>query len=384
LAINITDGKLYYKDSGGTVQVLATKGGVGSSTTTQVLYNSSGLVVGSANMVFDGSTLTTLNSAYTGTLTGGTGIVNLGSGQFYKDANGNVGIGTIPSTWNSNYSKSIQVGTQGAYIAGNTASYSGGTYAWFGNNGYLDSSAVFRYTASTSACQYSQIANQHIWSYAASGTAGNAIAFTEAMRIDSSGNLLVGTTSVPTVSSVSGNNFNVSNTANNGAWSVFQSTGATNNRGIAISYPNAAPNNAFNEFIFCRDSTNTRFAVLSNGGIDNFSGNNTNLSDERTKTNIELSSNYLNKICAIPVKLFNYKDETEGEQKTLGVVAQDVEAVAPEFVSNNSRLNDMPKDGVPLKSIYTTDMMFGMMKAIQELNAKVDAQAVEIATLKAK
>jgi hypothetical protein len=32
--------------------------------------------------------------AYSTTLTGGTGIVNLGSGQFYKDASGNVGIGT--------------------------------------------------------------------------------------------------------------------------------------------------------------------------------------------------------------------------------------------------------------------------------------------------
>jgi hypothetical protein len=32
--------------------------------------------------------------SYTGTLTGGTGVVNLGSGQFYKDVSGNVGIGT--------------------------------------------------------------------------------------------------------------------------------------------------------------------------------------------------------------------------------------------------------------------------------------------------
>ena len=98
LAINTADGKLFYKDSAGAVQVIGTKGGVGSSSTTQVLYNSSGLVVGSANMVFDGSTLTTLNSAYTGTLTGGTGVVNLGSGQFYKDASGNVGIGTSSPT----------------------------------------------------------------------------------------------------------------------------------------------------------------------------------------------------------------------------------------------------------------------------------------------
>jgi hypothetical protein len=32
--------------------------------------------------------------AYTGTLTGGTGVINIGSGQLYKDASGNVGIGT--------------------------------------------------------------------------------------------------------------------------------------------------------------------------------------------------------------------------------------------------------------------------------------------------
>ena len=59
LAINTADGKLFYKDSGGAVQVLGTKGGVGSSTTTQVLYNSSGLVVGSANLTFDGTKLST-------------------------------------------------------------------------------------------------------------------------------------------------------------------------------------------------------------------------------------------------------------------------------------------------------------------------------------
>ncbi len=36
--------------------------------------------------------------SYNSTLTGGTGIVNLGSGQFYKDTSGNIGIGTISPT----------------------------------------------------------------------------------------------------------------------------------------------------------------------------------------------------------------------------------------------------------------------------------------------
>ena len=73
LAINTADGKLFYKDSAGVVQVIGTKGGVGSSTTTQVLYNSSGLVVGSANMTFNGTTLTLANDASISGLTVGKG-----------------------------------------------------------------------------------------------------------------------------------------------------------------------------------------------------------------------------------------------------------------------------------------------------------------------
>ncbi len=38
--------------------------------------------------------LPSTNPNYTGSLTGGAGVVNLGSGQFYKDASGNVGVGT--------------------------------------------------------------------------------------------------------------------------------------------------------------------------------------------------------------------------------------------------------------------------------------------------
>jgi hypothetical protein len=58
LALNITDGKLFYKDNGGVVQVLGTKGGVGSSSNTQVLFNSSGLVTGASGLTWDGSFLT--------------------------------------------------------------------------------------------------------------------------------------------------------------------------------------------------------------------------------------------------------------------------------------------------------------------------------------
>ena len=66
LAINITDGKLYYEDNTGAVQVIATKGaGTIGGSTTQIQYNNAGALAGNAAMVFNSATstttLTTLN-----------------------------------------------------------------------------------------------------------------------------------------------------------------------------------------------------------------------------------------------------------------------------------------------------------------------------------
>jgi hypothetical protein len=70
LAINITDGKLYYKSNAGVVTLLAgaTAGPAGGSNT-QVQFNSSGALAGSANMTFDGTTLTVAGLSNTGNTT---------------------------------------------------------------------------------------------------------------------------------------------------------------------------------------------------------------------------------------------------------------------------------------------------------------------------
>lgn len=68
LAINYADGKLFYKDSSNVVQVLATKGsGTIGGSTTQVQYNLSGALAGSANMTFNGTTLTVAGFSNSGT-----------------------------------------------------------------------------------------------------------------------------------------------------------------------------------------------------------------------------------------------------------------------------------------------------------------------------
>jgi hypothetical protein len=64
------------------------------------------------------------------------------------------------------------------------------------NNAYNSGVGAWKYgKSSTSATMYQQVAGQHQFYTAPSGTAGNAITFTQAMTLDASGNLLVGATS---------------------------------------------------------------------------------------------------------------------------------------------------------------------------------------------
>jgi hypothetical protein len=105
LAINITDGKLYYKDNGGVVQVLATKGaGTIGGSTTQIQYNNAGALAGNAAMTFNSgtntTTLTTLNLTNAlGAIYGGTAQSAYTQGDvLYASATNTLsklGIGTV-------------------------------------------------------------------------------------------------------------------------------------------------------------------------------------------------------------------------------------------------------------------------------------------------
>jgi len=106
------------------------------------------------------------------------------------------------------------------------------------------------------------------------------------------------------------------------------------------------------------------------------------LSDERLKKDIQLSGNYLDKLCAIPVKTFLFNDQTD-QELNLGVIAQDVLAAAPELVDKDG-WGEKASDGTPYMAIYETDLKYAMLKAIQELKTLVDAQAAEITALKEK
>jgi hypothetical protein len=104
------------------------------------------------------------------------------------DSAGNLGLGVTPSAWDAiiqafEFKNSAYIGGQTntvpAFYAGANAFYSGG--GW-------------KYKTTNPATNYITSNGQHQWFNAASGTAGNAITFTQAMTLDASGNLTIGGT----------------------------------------------------------------------------------------------------------------------------------------------------------------------------------------------
>lgn len=211
--------------------------------------------------------------------------------------------------------------------------------------------------------------------------AADTIAFAEggveSARIDSSGNLLVGAAS--RFSGFAADNKLYVESSTGDYICHFRST-QTTPYGPAISF-STAPNNTTSRFFDCRDSSAERFSVRANGGIYNYQANNANLSDRREKTNFAPAGEYLSKICAIPVQTFNYIDQNleEDPGTTLGVVAQDVQAVAPELVSESDwGTEEEPKMRL---SIYQTDLQYALMKCIQEQQALITSLTARIAAL---
>ncbi len=111
---------------------------------------------------------------------GGIVLAQDGVGQAWLNTSGNLGLGVTPSAWS--VGKAIEVGAVGNSIWGN-----GAANIRVLSNAYYD--GAFKYATSAAASQYTQDGGTHAWSVAASGTAGNAITFTQAMTLDASGNL---------------------------------------------------------------------------------------------------------------------------------------------------------------------------------------------------
>jgi hypothetical protein len=105
------------------------------------------------------------------------------------DSSGNVGIGTTPSAWNS-LMNATQIGAAASFWGSTNTSVAAMTA-----NAYYNSAGDYIYINTDEASQYIQVDGTHSWLNAPSGTAGNAVTFTQAMTLDASGNVGIGTSS---------------------------------------------------------------------------------------------------------------------------------------------------------------------------------------------
>ena len=296
-----------------------------------------------------------------------TDTTNIGNGTLITDSNGNVLIGASSVSGFDPDADNLIIGN-GSGNNGLTI-YSGATNICTMNfaNGNSGSSIY------AGGINYNHSANRMSF-YTINGS--------ERMVIDPEGYLQAHT---GTGRLTSANYHSFRSATNSTTWVMYQqheTSTAGSAYGTKIEYRNVTPNGTGNEFLFCSDMSSTRATIRSNGGLANYQANNANLSDIRKKTDINLAGNYLSKICSIPVKTFKYIDQTDNELN-LGVIAQDVEAVAPELIDNTG-FGETPEDGIPLKAIYQTDLQYALMKCIQEQQEIINDLKARIETLENK
>lgn len=288
--------------------------------------------VGAVDVTTTGNTI--LGDATTDTL-------NVGAGGLVKDASGNVGIGTASPSYPLDVQNAVTTGVGTVIGAYNTAS-SG------------SSIATLRIRTAGTGAGYWDINTGNTSSGLNSGIRFfDNIAGTERMRIDSSGNLLVGTTSqlgsamftmVFSGASLKGACFrDTKTTAGSDDMFLFQ-RGATQVGSINTTLSTTAYNTS---------------------------------SDYRLKNTIAPMTGALDKVALL--KPVTYKWNVDGSDGQ-GFIAHELQAVVPDAVVGEK--DALKEDGNPdYQGIDTSFLVATLTAAIQELKAIVDAQAVRIAAL---
>lgn len=270
------------------------------------------------------------NLAYTGTLTGGTGVVNIGSGQVYKDATGKVGIGNSSPVTNlqvtsadDTYVMSQTTGT----TAGKNAAFALNTPSqqWNIQSGY-DSSYGFRIYDVTAGA--------------------------ERFKINTTGNAFFGNT-------IGSGKVNIQN-ASEGQLHLFYDTTYSWRQGPTST----------GSYVIYRN-LDSQGVYLAWGGTS-WSAN----SDERLKTDLKPIENAINKVSSLRTVTGRYKTDSEDTSRVF-LIAQDVQAVLPEAV--NVQDNEQKTLG-----LQYTDVIPLLTAAIQEQQAIIKDLKSRIETLEAK
>ena len=341
------------------------------------------------------------------------------------DSSGNLGLAVTPSAWTTFGSIFQGIG----YALAGFSSGSNVQSALFCNSFFNGSNHIYRTTAAAS--EYLQISGQHQWFTAPSGTAGNAITFTQAMTLDASGNLGIGTSSPNARLAVAGGGIRVSGYSSNssgdgvniqlgvtGGVNYLQSLNGTGTNNLSIdanqvtfrtgSFATAATIDSSGNLLVGKttssdtvvglnfyaggfatatqsSSTNAntswatystgagayRFYVGMGGTIFATSTTISAISDQRLKENIQDLDVGLNAVMALKPRKFDWKagkgKDIKGDR---GWIAQEFEQVFPDMI--DTWKDEAPEGEEPYKSVRA-DLIPVLVKAIQELKAEFDA-----------
>jgi hypothetical protein len=384
--------------------------GIGTSSPTRKLQVSSSLSTtgneevvyfGGANTVSAGG-LSITNYFETGTATSANRRVDLQSKD--KDGNlrdmvlqpsgGNLGLGVTPSAWSPTGTQSTAFELKDAGNSGKTSSLaSAGGDLQLSNNAYYDGSG-WKYVSATShqAANYYQSAGTHVWRIAPSGTAGNAISFTQAMTLDASGNLGLGTTSIASI----GSGFTTYEIygSNSGAIHLTNATtGQTASDGFIICNSSGSADALIiqreNANLIFRTNDTERARITSGGevyiagttdqGAYNLQVNGTgvwgagayvNGSDERLKDNIQTLNDGLAVVSQLRPVTFQYKTEYSKDQSVQpGFIAQELQ----QAMAGKDYVDGVVQSGPEYLNVAYQNLIPILTKAIQELKAEFDA-----------
>jgi len=333
------------------------------------------------------------------------------------DSSGNLGLGVTPSAWDSIF-KAIDVGQASNGISGNsgTTQITQGNYY---NSGYkygITGDAVGRYEINL---------GKHIWNIAPSGTAGNAITFTQAMTLDASGRLGIGLTSPIDTLQVNGGITVGGDTNANDRSRFYESSGlvidagvtnarpilfrtqgaeraridssgnllvgktgssASSGTGVMIQ-PNGfvsvvAPSTTADTYDYYNSTAGSyRFYVTNAGVINATSTTITAISDQRLKENIRDLDDGLEKLMTLKPRKFDWKEGKGSDTKDVrGFIAQEFETVFPDMI--DTWKDPAPEGEEPYKSVRA-DLIPVLVKAIQEQQALITQLQADVAALKA-
>jgi hypothetical protein len=325
------------------------------------------------------------------------------------DSSGNLGIKCTPSTFNASGYGTVEFGSSGgSAIMGNAND------TYFISNAYYNS--AFYYKISAAAGNYNINNGVHKWSVAPSGTAGNAITFTQAMTLDASGNLVIGDTSADTKFNLVGGTARISGTRTAGSFlDVTPSNTGTDGIALGVSYygsgnygplkfttggsERARIDSSGNLLV---GTTNTTGGALVNfyaasttiqstlGNITSaqnhfvfanpngvvgtiqVSGSSTSFntsSDYRLKNTISPMTGALAKVALLKPCTYKWNaDGSDGE----GFIAHELAEVVPQCVTGEKDAVDA--DGNPqYQGIDTSFLVATVVAALQELKAEFDA-----------